>query len=237
MTQNVLTGTVPPAIGKASNLETLYLGVNLMEGPLDLNPLLQDPNCRLRQLETSGNEFEGTFDLSSLSANCDAIELLNIGFSGLVVNQEIPLSGLEQLWSLDLRQTSTTGTLPESIGRMSEMQTMLLGTNGIGGNIPSSIGDMAKLENLNLSFNGLVGAIPTQIGQLIQLQELSLVNNALEGTIPTELENLNRLEEARLFGNFLEGTLEFLCPLNPVLQYLAADCLSDIGCSCCTQCL
>ena len=76
-------------------------------------------------------------------------------------------------------------------------QLVLYGT-GLTGSIPSSLGNLTNLIALHLSLNQLTGSIPSSLGSLTNLTQLSLDDNQLSGTIPAELGNLTRLRSLRL---------------------------------------
>eukprot|EP01084_Bolivina_argentea_P005301 10018_1 len=53
-----------------------------------------------------------------------------------------------------------------------------LDSNGLYGTLPQSIGNLTQLQYLSFWGNGLSGTIPDSIGQLTQLQYLDLDSNA-----------------------------------------------------------
>jgi len=100
------------------------------------------------------------------------------------------------------------GTLPASIGDLSELKILALGGNEIGGTIPTEIGQLTKLTNLGLGGNNLTGGIPTQIGDLLNLEQLWLADNHnLGGSIPSELGQLTKLTHLILNNSNITGSL------------------------------
>ena len=77
-----------------------------------------------------------------------------------------------------------------------------LDDNLLTGSIPDQIGDLVNLNQLFLRNNQLTGEIPTTIGNLSNLEYLWLSHNQLSGEIPSELYNLN-LDEMGLNSNNL----------------------------------
>ena len=118
----------------------------------------------------------------------------------------LALSGQQQL----------TGSIPSSIGDLSNLRILSLSIGRLNGPIPSSIGTLTKLEYLSLASNELSGAIPPQLGQLTNLTELRLYSNLLSGSIPPELGSLSNLTYLRLNGNQLSG------PIPPELGNLSS---------------
>ena len=84
------------------------------------------------------------------------------------------------------------GTLPSSLGNLTELKVLSLGRNQLTGTIPSSLGRLTKLEVLSLHHNRLTGSIPSSLGRLTNLEKLLLNHNRLTGTIPSSLDNLVR---------------------------------------------
>ncbi len=108
---------------------------------------------------------------------------------------------------ISLNQNNLTGTIPSSIGSLSELKGLYFYNNQLEGNIPVEIGNLQELEGLVLGSNSLSGSIPNEIGNLTNLKELILNVNALVGEIPIELFNLTELSILYLGLNSLSGTI------------------------------
>ncbi|MBL7958918.1 immunoglobulin domain-containing protein [bacterium] len=85
--------------------------------------------------------------------------------------------------------------------------TVNLSGNNLTGTIPSSIGNMTNLTQLQLFGNHLTGSVPPQIGNLINLTSLGLENNLLSGTVPSGISNLSILNSLTLSGNQLTDSI------------------------------
>ena len=70
--------------------------------------------------------------------------------------------------------------------------------NTFSGSIPSTIGRMTNLRVLAADFNSLTGILPTEIGLCTLLQELGLSSNDIVSTIPTEIGLLFNLSTCSL---------------------------------------
>jgi Leucine-rich repeat (LRR) protein len=68
--------------------------------------------------------------------------------------------------------------------------------NTLTGSIPESIGDLSNLKRLYLRNNNLSGNIPSIFGTLLNLLRLKLQENFLTGQIP---ENICTLENLRIY--------------------------------------
>lgn len=142
---------------------------------------------------------------------------------------------------------SIPGSIPDEIGSLSRLRTLLLKGNGIGGSIPKGIGNLSKLVTLDVSENNLEGTIPTEMGNLKQIKSIIMDGNQLTGTVPQEFSKLN-LMTLTLHDNVLSGNITFLCEQDfqdsnevggVIFQGFTADCVAsnaEVECGCCTQC-
>jgi len=73
-----------------------------------------------------------------------------------------------------------------------------MGNNNLSGSIPSSLGNLTNLQGLALTSTPLNGSIPTQLGNLTHLGVLYLSSNQLSGDIPSSLSNLTNLYDLHL---------------------------------------
>mmetsp|Transcript_5418 Transcript_5418/g.11775 ORF Transcript_5418/g.11775 Transcript_5418/m.11775 type:complete len:912 (+) Transcript_5418:64-2799(+) len=149
----------------------------------------------------------------------DLSYLTYLNLEGAGMTSTIPeelFSSWPRLQSLYLNDNDLTGTLPQSIQRLSSIEVMWLGGNNLGGSIVSEIGLLTTLKDLSLESNyrddtagkrGFITTIPPQIGQLTNLEVLSLADNALSGQVPVQLGDLISLRRLQLSGNFFEGQL------------------------------
>ncbi len=130
------------------------------------------------------------------------------------------------VWELELVNNRLKGVLPEEIGDLNYLRWFNLSTdaspdhNVITGSIPESIGKLTNLTYLSLMQNRISGKIPASIGNLKKLESLCLMgavnfetgeffsdDNYLTGEIPEEIFNLRDLKDLNLSNNKLSGTL------------------------------
>lgn len=76
---------------------------------------------------------------------------------GMVMCATDPSSGEPRVTQLSLRYRGVGGTIPASIGGLSELTVLDLTGNGVGGTLPPSIGNLTKLVVLDMTSNGLQG--------------------------------------------------------------------------------
>ena len=127
--------------------------------------------------------------------------------------------GNGRVTALRLRGNDLSGTLPASLGNLTNLQELSLNDSkynrssslsrlsGLSGTIPASLGNLTKLTRLSLARNRLTGEIPEELGNLASLQYLYLNNNQLTGEIPEELGNLASLLYLYLDNNQLTGEI------------------------------
>ncbi|PAN51214.1 hypothetical protein PAHAL_9G578800 [Panicum hallii] len=121
-----------------------------------------------------------------------------LSWTGVVCSPGSPVRVL----SLDLKNHGLSGSLPDSIGNLTGMQTINLSGNKLSGSIPD-LGSMHTLSVLHLDGNQFSGTIKPSMETLINLKELYLNNNNLTGKIPDGLKNKPGLD-LRTEGNKFE---------------------------------
>lgn len=99
---------------------------------------------------------------------------------------------------------SARGSLPESIGDLTELRILYLNGNIVGG-LPASIGNLKKLRTLSVVGTILGGKIPKEIGELRELERVHLINNGMTGELPVELGKLSKLVLINLSHNHFYG--------------------------------
>ncbi|XP_015692370.1 probable LRR receptor-like serine/threonine-protein kinase At3g47570 [Oryza brachyantha] len=133
--------------------------------------------------------------------------------------------------SIDLTSMKLSGALPDCLGNLTALQTLLLARNNLEGTIPESLARSLSLVELNLSRNNLSGEIPPSLfngssnlvsvdlqmnnfvgkiplpRNMAALQFLGLTGNKLYGRIPASLANISSLSSILLGQNMLSGLI------------------------------
>jgi Leucine-rich repeat (LRR) protein len=125
---------------------------------------------------------------------------------------------------LSLPAMNLRGTIPHSIGVLSELQQLYLQTNSLHGEIPSSIGNCSGLTIISLYENSLNGTLPDTICTLRNLTRAELYKNDLSGSLPDHFSAMTKLQVFNIGKNKFTGPLPAtLGSCLELTQFIAAD--------------
>jgi hypothetical protein len=117
LSDNELTGSIPPELGNMSQLQELYLSNNELTGSIP--PKLGNMS-QLWGLYLSGNELTGSIPPE--------------------------LGNMSQLQGLYLSNNELTGSTPPELGNLSQLQELYLSNNELTGSIPPELGILSQLQ-------------------------------------------------------------------------------------------
>jgi Leucine-rich repeat (LRR) protein len=181
LSNNNLTGSIPPEIGFLTNLTWLELFDNQLSG----------------SIPTSIGNLTSLLDLG----------LYNNQLSGSIPAE---IGNITWLKYLGLYNNQLSGSIPAEIGNLSVLEGLILFENQLTGDIPAEIWNLVNLAVLNLGDNHLTGIIPAEIRNLISIQYLGLYNNRLSGSIPEEIGDVGKFAGGVGFLNLdLQGNQLF----------------------------
>ncbi|PHT82965.1 hypothetical protein T459_11408 [Capsicum annuum] len=188
LSENEFDGPIHNEIGRLSNLQLLYVGVNYFTGMI--RNLVE-----LEKLDLSINSFSGSLDMEVFNiSGLRVVSLLNNNVSGsLTPNIGSILPDIEELYLGSL--TNLVGTIPHSISNCSKLTSLELSINKLTGLIPNSLGYLTHLQHLNLGGNNLTSdsslSFLTTLTNCRNLTFLSLYWNPLNGMLPASTGNLS----------------------------------------------
>ncbi|XP_055836348.1 receptor kinase-like protein Xa21 [Solanum dulcamara] len=198
LTNNSLTGIIPPSVGNATKLMNFSLYGNRVSGniPREVGNLSQLADLYLTDNQLTGSIPAALFNISSLLS----IHLGNNSLSGpLLLDKGNTVSNLEVL-SIYMNQIS--GCIPSNICQLTELKTLCLTFNNISGEIPRNVGCLAKLEDFCIGRNAISGTIPASLGNISTLQHLDCSRCRIVGQVPQELGKLSNLRRLIIGQNY-----------------------------------
>ncbi|KAL7106030.1 hypothetical protein ACP275_07G084900 [Erythranthe tilingii] len=202
LSDNRLSGQLPPIIGQLKHLKQLILDDNNFSGAL---PSTIGQLTGLTELSLQSNSFSG--NIPDEIGNLNKIESLDISSNFFSGKLPLRLSNLTRLLFFDAKQNRLTGNLPPEIGNLRTLQILDLSSNSLSGELPSSIGNLTNLSYLNLASNDFDGGLPLSIGKLANLVYLIAPYSGLKGRIPSQLGKCKNLKILDLSFNSFDGVL------------------------------
>ena len=185
LSDNGLTGEIPPELGRLSNLTRLYFYNNQLTGEI---PPVLGRLSNLWWMDLNVNQLTGGIppELGRLS------DLGSLFLGGNQLTGEISpeLGRLSNLTYLGLHDNRLTGGIPPELGRLSNLTRLWLYGNQLTGEIPPELGRLSNLTHLFLNVNQLTGEIPPELDRLSNLTVLFLNDNRLTGCIPEGLREI-----------------------------------------------
>ncbi|XP_076908390.1 receptor-like protein EIX2 [Bidens hawaiensis] len=212
---NSFEGRFPPLFKNMTSLKFLDLYGNYLNSSVPIMPNLLTLDisynkfkhishvgiwrqCNLKQLSVSSNLMEEEMiDQSTNMSICSQYALERLYLDRNQLNGSIPesIGRLTNLRVLDLSRNKLTNLIPEALGRLRSLKVLDISLNQIKGPIPTSLGRLASLQVLAVHTNLLTGEIPVSIGQLLKVKFLDFSSNYLEGTFfNAHLTNLSELK-------------------------------------------
>ena len=207
-TSTAITGISASKLGTAPDLTGLVADCNTL---LDLKDDLT--GTRSGSLNWSADTAMDSWDGITVAKTPPRVTRLELARKGLTGTIPEELANLTNLEKLALWENQLTGPIPAALGHLTMLNTLWLSNNRLSGAIPSQWGaptgpsPFTALRELRLASNRLSGAIPPALGSLQELRYLSLGENQLSGSIPKELGNLTNLAELVLDSNQLSGAI------------------------------
>ncbi|CAL5413803.1 unnamed protein product [Camellia sinensis] len=142
---------------------------------------------------------------------------LNLAYTGLKGTLErLDFSSFPHLLRLDLKVNQLTGTIPITIGLLTNLQFLDLSTNAFTGFFPLSVANLSMVVELDVSRNMISGELDSRLFPngtegvktgLFSLQRLLIQDTNMSGYIPLELGNCKNLTLIALDWSHFFGTI------------------------------
>lgn len=202
--KNAINGTIPEAIGNLSALTILYMGTNSFVGaiPNSITNLLD-----LQALDLNGNKLLGNFpkDLQRMNQSLTYLDLSNNRLSGWIPKV---IGTLENLRNFNLSMNKFDGSIEPEIGQCRFLDLLDLSLNKLSGAIPSEVASLRNLQYwFDLSANALTGPVPPEMGGMQMVQLIDLSNNMLSGHVPPQITQCVGVLYFNLSFNRLTGSV------------------------------
>ena len=81
--------------------------------------------------------------------------------------------------AVSLVSLGLVGTIPDSVGYLSRLQSLVLSSNAISGTIPTSFGQLSLISDLRVDSNSLTGSVPSTLCSSKSLTLLSFSANQI----------------------------------------------------------
>ncbi|CAL4889008.1 unnamed protein product [Urochloa decumbens] len=219
---NLLTGTIPDAIGEMKNLSLLYLYFNHITGPIPasigllpnlvdirlFNNRLSGPlppelgkHSPLGNLEVGNNFLNGSLpDTLCHNKKLYDIVVFNNSFSG-----EFPasLGDCDTVDNIMAYNNRFTGEFPEKVwSAFPKLTTVQIQNNGFTGTLPSVIS--SKISLIEMGNNRFTGSVPSSA---LGLNSFKAENNQFSGELPEDMSRFPNLADLNLAGNRISGSI------------------------------
>ncbi|GKV09576.1 hypothetical protein SLEP1_g21056 [Rubroshorea leprosula] len=125
--------------------------------------------------------------------------------TGVVCSNTTPDDGYLHVTELLLSGNQLTGSLPDELGYLSNLEILQVDENNISGPIPTSFANLNKTIHFHMNNNSISGQIPPELSKLANLIHFFLNNNNLSGYLPEELAQMPNLTILQLDNNNFDG--------------------------------
>jgi len=219
-------GVLSKTVGALRNLERLVIGGAGSFGSIDwignLRSLMRLSlrNCGIKTLPDNIGNLE---KLDVLDVHDSSLEGLPESIGSLISLTFLRLGGdhnnydtkdnthikalpdgigkLENLQDLVITCYSSLERIPESVGDLRNLTLLAISGSLRLERLPESLGNLQSLTSLSLNGNEKLKALPEGIGNLKNLESLNVSGSSSLDRLPDGMENAARLESVNLFGS------------------------------------
>ncbi|XVE52916.1 hypothetical protein DITRI_Ditri02bG0162800 [Diplodiscus trichospermus] len=162
---------------------------------------------------------EGTGQLPNSIGNLGCLKQLYLqGFlTGCIPSS---IGNLTQITQIDLEYSNLSGELPLSLGKLQNLEDLLLGENNFTGAIPNAFTNLTKLASVSLGYNNFNGKLPFSLFNLTQPLWVFFSSNQLTGPIPSDINCRPGLLSLDISHNLLKDAVPSWLFVLPLLNSL-----------------
>ena len=201
-----VSGVIPLSIHNLTSLQVFQLIATNVSGQIPPN-IGTLPN--LYYLNFGQNDILTGVTPSSL-ANCSTLTYLAISFNPLMGAESFPpwIDSLTSMAGLDLSGINLHGELPQSMGKLFNLQLFYAAVNNLTGQLSSSLQNCTYLSDISLSANAFGGGIPPELGALRYIFRFLAADNHFKSPFPQVVSNWTQLIVFYVSENYLSGSIE-----------------------------
>eukprot|EP01032_Pedospumella_encystans_P007830 gene7830-9338_t len=201
ISSNFITGTIPDSVGMLNNVSNFYVYHNNLHGRV---PEAMNNMTGMIYMYMDHNMFSGSLPVLSNLPIITSFFIEDNHLTGTLENVFEP-SAQRFLTLIQVSNNQLTGTLPDKIFDLPELQTFIAVSNCFQGSLPTSICKRTTLKTLGL--DGIRSASSCQKLLLPGLSSSYVLTEEVENGIPPCLFAMPKLNTLHLSGNDLTGTL------------------------------
>nr|POF24471.1 phytosulfokine receptor 1 [Quercus suber] len=219
MSDNELTGIVPPSIRALSSLKSLVLEGNELNGSLPTQGSIPEAFLNISEIVTldiSDNKLSGIIPsaivhVGTLTYRDESVhdserferqsKYIEVNFVTKYGLRSYKGSILRYMSGLDFSCNNLTGAIPLELGQLQGIHALNLSHNQFTGSIPKTFSNLTELESLDLSHHRLSGEIPPQLIKLTFLEVFSVAYNNLSGRTPDMKAQFGTFSASSYEGN------------------------------------
>ncbi|EXB68699.1 Leucine-rich repeat receptor-like protein kinase PXL1 [Morus notabilis] len=131
---------------------------------------------------------------------------------------------LTKLQALDLGFNGLSGETPSSFGNLTQLSYLYLSDKKLKGSIPPNIASSKTLNFFEISNNNFSGAIPKVVFDVSSLLLLNLSSKSFTGSLPAEVGKLKNIDTIDLFGNYFSDVASAIHYLHDHCEQLIIHC-------------
>ncbi|KAK9209692.1 hypothetical protein WN944_002060 [Citrus x changshan-huyou] len=236
ISDNSVSGPLPPASGELSSLTYLDLSNNNLNGMI--SEIHFGNLTELAFFYANGNSVN--FKINSKWVPPFQLLALRLRLSGTVpkcINnftamatmdshhqvKAIYYASFENDYIVEDTSLVMKGFMVEYNSILNLVRSIDISMNNFSGEIPMEVTNLKGLQSLNLSHSSFIGKIPETIGNMRSIESLDLSGNQISGKIPQSMSSLSFLNHLNLSDNKLVGKI----PSSTQLQSFGASSITE----------